>query len=274
METTINQRFKIAVNDYIKGELGISKGHLANFLGLKPSLFSEILNFRTNLSIETASKFLAMYPQISTEWLLMGKGKMLGENKELNNMIAQKDIAINYNRIPTIITVSEEDSGKENIEIVPAKLAAGYVGGGYANPTFIEELPKFRLPFLNNGTFRCFGIQGYSMENGIRDNDFFVGRFLDNIRDFGEGKIHALIIPELDSFLLKRVFRHPTDSNMLILRSDNNDIVNTYPDIHIHIRYIVEIWSYAATISFKEPYYNMEKFREILATQPQKVIYE
>ena len=31
----------------------------------------------------------------------------------------------------------------------------------------------------------------------------FVGRFLDNIREFGEGKIHALIIPELSTFLLK-----------------------------------------------------------------------
>ena len=30
--------------------------------------------------------------------------------------------------MPTIITVSDEDLGRENIEIVPAKLAAGYVG--------------------------------------------------------------------------------------------------------------------------------------------------
>lgn len=220
------------------------------------------------------SKILENYPELSAEWLLTGKGNMLKESSNKNDIKINGENEINYSRMPAIITVSEEDLSKENIEIVPAKLAAGYVGGGYANPSFIKELPKFRLPFLNNGTFRCFGVQGYSMENGIRDNDFFVGRFLDNIRDFGEGKIHALIIPEFESFLLKRVFRHPTDSNMLILRSDNNDIVNTYPDIHIHIRYIVEIWSYAATISFKEPYYDMEKFRAILVTQPQKVIYE
>lgn len=221
----------------------------------------------------TSSKLfniLNNYPDINSEWLLTGKGEML-KNTETKDI---QDISINYNRMPAVITVSEEDKGKENIDIVPTKLAAGYVGGGYADPAFVRELPKFRLPFLNNGTFRCFGIEGYSMENGIRDNDFFVGRFLDNIRDFGEGKIHALIIPELDTFLLKRAFRHPLDSNMLILRSDNNDIVNTYPDIHIHIRYIAEMWSYASIISFKEPYYNMEKFREILATQPQKVIYE
>ncbi|MCT4318766.1 S24 family peptidase [Elizabethkingia anophelis] len=225
-----------------------------------------------SIGLDKIETILENFPNINLEWLLTGKGEMLKKTYR-NEILTSKDEAV-HNRMPTIITVSDEDSGRENIEIVPAKLAAGYVGGGYANPVFIKELPKFRLPFLNNGTFRCFGIEGYSMENGIRDNDFFVGRFLDNIREFGEGKIHALIIPELSTFLLKRVFRHPLNPDMLILRSDNNDTVNTYPDIHIHIKYIVEIWSYAATISFKEPYYNMEKFREILSTNPQKVIYE
>ena len=234
---------------------------------------------KTDLSGGILSKILKNYEELSPEWLLTGKGEML-KKKEVQEPIIYDDKGtevgyyINYNRMPAVITVSEEDMGKENIDIVPTKLAAGYVGGGYSDPAFIEELPKFRLPFLNNGTFRCFGIQGYSMENGIRDNDFFIGRFLDNIREFGEGKIHALILPELHSFLLKRVFRHPVDPNMLILRSDNNDISNTYPDIYIHIRYIAEMWSYASIISFKEPYYNMERFREILATQPQKVIHK
>ncbi|HBV14953.1 hypothetical protein [Chryseobacterium carnipullorum] len=77
MEDTINQRFKIVVNDYIKGELGIKNVELANFLGIKPALFSEILNFRTNLSLETAAKFLSMYPQVNTQWLLTGTGSML-----------------------------------------------------------------------------------------------------------------------------------------------------------------------------------------------------
>lgn len=250
------------------------KGISKNKFYIETGISNGVLDKKSGLSMETVEKFYSTYPEINPEWLLTGKGNMIKEKEDTTNHPDEHDIFKSYNRMPAVITVSEEDSGKENIDIVPAKLAAGYVGGGYANPTFIKELPKFRLPFLNNGTFRCFGIEGYSMENGIRDNDFFVGRFLDNIRDFGEGKIHALIIPELNTFLLKRVFRHPIDSNMLILRSDNNDIANTYPDIHIHIRYIAEMWCYAATISFKEPYYNMEKFREILATQPQKVIYE
>ena len=263
-----NERVKNVIDYYCNGneslfssEIKVSQPRVNRLFNVDPR------NGKYPLpSFEIIQSIINKFIDLSSEWLISGRGNML---KKENNTPT-----INHDRMPTIITVSDEDSGRENIEIVPAKLAAGYVGGGYANPIFIKELPKFRLPFLNNGTFRCFGIEGYSMENGIRDNDFFVGRFLENIREFGEGKIHALIIPELSTFLLKRVFRHPINPDMLILRSDNNDTVNTYPDIHIHIKYIVEIWSYAATISFKEPYYNMEKFREILATNPQKVIYE
>lgn len=99
MENTINERFKYVVENYIKGILGVNKGDLASLLGLKPSLFSEILNNRTNLSLETASKFLLMYPMIDTMWLLVGKGEMLKtiENSNLasdsikDKLIARQD---------------------------------------------------------------------------------------------------------------------------------------------------------------------------------------
>ncbi|MCT4288679.1 hypothetical protein ATE49_12900 [Elizabethkingia miricola] len=188
--------------------------------------------------------------------------------------VNQNSILTNQNsfsRIPKVITISEKDEEKENIELVPVKLAAGYVGGGFAEENFIRELPKFRLPFLNNGTFRCFGVGGHSMDK-IQDEDWFIGRFVSNLRDFHEGKVHAIISKKSNSLLLKRVFRHPERNDMLILRSDGNDIVNTYPDIHIHMDLIDEIWSYAALISFKEPAYDINRFREILLSKPKATV--
>lgn len=87
MENTINERFRIVVEDYIKGVLKVNKGNLASFLGLKPSLFSEILNNRTNLSLETASKFLLMYPMVDTMWLLTGAGEMLKASAKTDKCI-------------------------------------------------------------------------------------------------------------------------------------------------------------------------------------------
>ncbi len=48
--------------------------------------------------------------------------------------------------------------------------------------------------------------------------------------------------------------------------------MNTYPDIHINIRLISEMWSYKAKITFAEPIYDIEKFKEILITNPKFTI--
>jgi len=59
------------------------------------------------------------------------------------------------------ITVDQHD--RENIELVPQKASAGYTNG-YADPEYIEELPKFQLPMLpRNATYRAFEISGDSM---------------------------------------------------------------------------------------------------------------
>lgn len=94
MQQSINERFKIVVNEYIKKELGINKTHLANALGVKSSLFSEILNFRTNLSLEMASKFLTLYPMVSTDWLLFGTGDMLHKKNDDATNISKHDLEI------------------------------------------------------------------------------------------------------------------------------------------------------------------------------------
>ncbi|MCT4237311.1 hypothetical protein HZP42_13030 [Elizabethkingia anophelis] len=246
---------------------------LAKELGYKSNVkIQHIKSGRNGISSDVAADIVNKYPYINYDWLLTGEGEMINNNQptEVQNKDTNKPY-INYNRMPAVITVRDDE--EENIEAVPIKLAAGYVGGGYADQSFVEELPKFRLPYVKGGTFRCFEIQGYSMYNGIRDGDFFVGRFLDNIRDFGEGKIYALIIPEFESLLIKRVFRHHENPHILILKSDNNDLSNIYPDIHLHVKYIAEMWSYAATISLKEPHFDMDKSREISATNPKIVSY-
>lgn len=237
----------------------LSNGYIATQLKRNADLGEGILN-----------KILDNCLDVSPEWLLTGKGSMLKKDAEptIISQGLQNSPLINYNRMPSVITISEKDEEKENIEIVPAKLAAEYVGGGYAEESFVLDLPKFRLPYLNNGTFRCFAVSGHSM-NRVQDEDWFVGKFVDNIRNFNEGKIHAVIAPKAESLLIKRVFRHPKKMDTLILRSDSNDESNIYPDIHMPISLIAEMWSYTALISFKEPLFDAVKFKEIAKTAPE-----
>lgn len=243
-----------------------TKKELSDYLEIKPNVLSNWYSrntFDENILIDK-------FPEVTKSFILAGEGDILNNNPKITIDISNVN-QNSFSRIPKVITISEKDEEKENIELVPVKLAAGYVGGGFAEENFIRELPKFRLPFLNNGTFRCFGVGGHSMDK-IQDEDWFIGRFVSNLRDFHEGKVHAIISKKSNSLLLKRVFRHPERNDMLILRSDGNDIVNTYPDIHIHMDLIDEIWSYAALISFKEPAYDINRFREILLSKPKATI--
>ena len=49
-----------------------------------------------------------------------------------------------------ILSISVDQQDRENIELVPVKASAGYLNG-YADPEFISDLPKFHLPFFNQG---------------------------------------------------------------------------------------------------------------------------
>src|SRR5260221_2946580 len=68
----------------------------------------------------------------------------------------------NYLRGKEAVVVTVHSHKKENIELVPHKAAAGYLHG-YAEPEYVKELPKFRLPVLSQGNYRAFEISGDSM---------------------------------------------------------------------------------------------------------------
>lgn len=76
MKTFINQRFIDSINYLIGSKVEIKKAAIGIKLNLKPAKFSEILNSRMNLGIDTAAIFCSVY-DISFEWLLTGQGTML-----------------------------------------------------------------------------------------------------------------------------------------------------------------------------------------------------
>ena len=75
-KTTINQRFIEAVNYLILVKSVKNKSELAQNLKLGKTKFSEILNERMNVGIDTVALFCLLY-EIRVEWLLNGKGKMV-----------------------------------------------------------------------------------------------------------------------------------------------------------------------------------------------------
>jgi len=93
-------------------------------------------------------------------------------------------IDIGSKRVLFPVTVNENN--EDLIEIIPAKASAGYLEG-YADPEYIEQLQKIKLPFLPTGTHRAFPIKGDSMLP-VKDGSFIVAKFVKDINDGKDGR--------------------------------------------------------------------------------------
>ncbi|HAE13653.1 MAG TPA: transcriptional regulator [Bacteroidetes bacterium] len=144
---------------------------------------------------------------------------------------------------PVVVTVDK--SGQENIVLVDTKAAAGYPTR-YLEPEYYKELPAFQLPGADyrNGTFRCFEVEGDSMNDTLQSGDYVIGRFCDNhYKDVREGYVHVVVTG--DQVLVKRVINKAEQESKLILLSDND----VYPPIEAGLDEVKEIWQVKSKLS-------------------------
>ncbi len=148
------------------------------------------------------------------------------------------------------ITVDRSDD-KENIELVPLRAAAGYLNG-YADPEFVAELPRFRLPLaaVRDGSYRAFEITGDSMLP-LQSGTVVVGRYLtDPARDVRDGA-PCVVVSGNEGIVFKRVYRGSKEHGQptLELRSDNP----AFPPYQIAAADVRELWEARAYLSTAFP---------------------
>src|SRR5690606_11354077 len=120
--------------------------------------------------------------------------------------------------------------------------SAGYLNG-YADPEFIKELNRFRLPFLPVGTYRAFEIKGDSMLP-LPSGSIVIGEYVDKLADLKDGLTYV-VVSKNDGIVYKRVFNEIEENGVLTCRSDNP----TYPAFEVPAQDILEIWKGVAHIS-------------------------
>jgi transcriptional regulator with XRE-family HTH domain len=152
----------------------------------------------------------------------------------------------NYLRGKEVVVVTIDSNKKENIELVPHKAAAGYLNG-YADPEYVKELPKFRLPVLSQGTYRAFEISGDSMLP-ILPGTIVVGEYVDDLRQLKNGKTYVLVTKR-EGIVYKRVFNYLNESGKVFLVSDNRQ----YAPYQVDAEDVVEAWGAKAYISVQFP---------------------
>ncbi|WP_395974191.1 helix-turn-helix domain-containing protein [Chryseobacterium cucumeris] len=236
----------LILND-IKNHLGIEKdSEFAEFLGIKRNTLS---SWRTRNSIDY-DLLIAKCDWINGDWLLTYRGNMI---KDESNSLAVSDTKIMYN-LPSVVTVDSNDN--ENIPFVPAKARAGYLDG-YYKPEFMKTLPTYRIPGLNNGTFRMFEVKGHSMNLTLPNKSIAVGEWVENWdENIKDGRIYIIVYDDgdkiEDGILIKRCLNRIKKYNNLICKSDTLDRTD-YPNISIDPSCIKEVWELKGAFKFEFP---------------------
>jgi len=152
-------------------------------------------------------------------------------------------IEVGNKRVLFPVTVNDMD--EDLIEIVPTKASAGYLQG-YADPEYIEQLQKIKLPFLPTGTHRAFPISGDSMLP-VKDGSFIVAKFIDAINDVKNGRTYIILTKD-DGLVYKRVYNKIEEKDCLELHSDNK----LYAPYDVKTTDIMEIWEFTCCINTQE----------------------
>ncbi|MBI5541163.1 MAG: LexA family transcriptional regulator [Bacteroidia bacterium] len=161
-----------------------------------------------------------------------------------NNVSHNVDIAGKGLRVLT--TLVDRDN-EELITLVPVKASAGYLNG-YADPDFIESLPRFNLPLLElskNRTYRAFQIKGNSMQP-IPSGSYIICEYLQNWSEVKDGKTYVLITQD-DGVVYKRLYNNEHDT--IVLKSDNPE----YDPYTLPVSTISEVWKALGYICFSLP---------------------
>lgn len=232
-------------------ELALTQAQMAEKLGIKRSLVGAYEEGRAEPKLATLVNMARLFG-ISLDQLVTTD---FSKKKNAKAAVRQLEVAATSGGpTPTrpggslrVLALTVDKEQNENIELVPLKASAGYLNG-YADPEYLEELPKFRLPMLGTGgTYRAFEISGDSMLP-IASGTVIVGRYVDDWMSLKDGT-PCIVVSSKEGIVFKRVFNRLKDAAMLALHSDNP----IYSPYEIDVEDVVEIWEAKAYISSTFP---------------------
>lgn len=215
-----------------------TQGDFADRIGIKRSLVGAYEEGRADPRLNNLLNMSKVF-RVSVDNLL---------TKDLTRMDLKAIEALNEadgNMKVLSITVDQDD--KEYIDLIPQKASAGYLNG-YADPHYLEEMPKFQLPNLpRNSTYRAFEITGDSMLP-IKPGTVVIGEYIDGLSNIRNGKCYIVLSKE-EGIVYKRVFDYTQEHGQLFLVSDNK----AYSPYRIDASDVIEIWEAKAFISMDIP---------------------
>lgn len=241
---------------YLRKKKGLTQQQFADLMEIKRSLVGAYEEHRAEPKYALLKK-IAVFFNLSMDELV---------DEKITDKWKPKSIVDGSSL--RILSITMDSEQNENIELVPVKASAGYLNG-YADPEFISDLPKFRLPMFNQGTYRAFELKGDSMLP-LNPGTVIIGEYEEDWHQIKPGQTYV-VVSRTEGVVYKRVaFKFKSDKGLKLL-SDNK----TYDPYWIEANDILEIWRAKAFISMDFPEPTNEPTLESLThmmTEMQKTI--
>lgn len=164
-------------------------------------------------------------------------------NYTLDAIILGSDQKTDNRQLSGTLTVTLDHTGRERIVLIDNKARASYPAYR-VEQSFFKPLPSFSLPGeeYQQASYRCFEIDGDSMEKTLHSGDLVVCKYVDianqNLR---EGYVYVIVTAE--DIIVKRL--EVIRDSRLVLLSDNS----FYKPIEVNLNEVKEVWFCTKKIS-------------------------
>lgn len=231
---------------YLRKRLKISQEELAeklNFISRSKVTHYENGNV-INPPLDELFTFADFF-KMTIDTLLKVDLTKLGELK-LRELEAGNDVYLTGKNV-RVLAITVDKKNNESVEYVPVKSQAGYLSGGFSDPDFIGELPKYSIPGIpKNGTYRIFTIDGDSMLP-LKSGTDVVGQYVEDWSKLkADTPCHVIIkgeaTPVFKLFTLQ-------ENRKVLLRSLNKQ----FTPYKIDAGDVLEVWKFYSYISNQFP---------------------
>lgn len=232
---------------FLRNRDKLSQESLGQFLSMTRSKVNALETGHTKSPTMEDLLAFSAYFKVSVDSMLKIDLQPLGELK-LRELQAGNDVYIRGGNL-RVLAITVNQNNEENVELVPVKAKAGY-RAGYNDPSFIQQLPRYRIPGLPKGkTYRIFPTTGDSMFP-IPENSLVIGAFVNDLTSIRTGSLCVVVLKGTgEDFVFKNVENRLLAEGCFVLHSLNE----LYAPYHVMAEDVLEMWQMTSYISDTVP---------------------
>lgn len=195
---------------FIESE-GIKKNAFFQETGIQASNFKG-KNILSQPGSDMLVKILSIYPKLSAEWLMTGRGNMLSSDNS--------DNAVRQTPEPAAKRIM--DDGKEGIPLIPLDAVAGFPATD-SSFAYMENCERYIIPeFQDKGADFIIRVSGDSMIPLYYSGDLIACHKIHDIRFFQWGTVYVLETSQ--GVLVKRVMESIEHDDCILCASENDTV--------------------------------------------------